>query len=115
MLLGRSTMSKSAKIYGGTALALVAFPLLVGLWGGTSSAIIAIVLIGVGGYGFAVCLLLASFWHRYRHGTWPVEITDGSTATRRGDPRAGNCESNEARYSASHDLQGWLKRFFSSV
>lgn len=108
-------MSKSAKIYSGAALALIAFPLLVGLWGGTSSAIIAIMLIGVGGYGFAVCLLLASFWHRYRHGTWPIEITGGSSATRQGDPRAGNCGSSEARYSASHVLQGWLKRFFPSV
>jgi hypothetical protein len=107
-------MSMSAKIYSGAALVLVAFPLLVGLWGGSSSAIIAIMLIGVGGYGFAVCLLLASFWHRYRYGTWPVVIAAGPSDTLETEPGAGGREPGGARYRTSHALQGWLKRLSSS-
>lgn len=108
-------MSKSAKIYGGAALVLVAFPLLVAVWGGTSSAIIAILLIGAGGYGFAVCLLLASFWHRYRHGAWPIEIAASPTASWPHDAKAANSESGNSYYRVGQPLLGWLKRPSSNL
>src|SRR3546814_10511372 len=62
---GASMMSKSAKIYSTLALVLIGFPLFLALWSGTS-AIMAMLLIGAGADIVAVCLLVASFWHRYR-------------------------------------------------
>src|SRR3546814_18385051 len=70
---GACMMSKSAKIYGTLALVLIGFPLFLALWSGIS-AIMAILLIGAGAYIVAVCLLVASFWHRYFRGSWPIEI-----------------------------------------
>src|SRR3546814_21109220 len=61
---GACMMSKSAKIYSTLALVLIGFPLFLALWSGTS-AIMAILLIGAGASIVAVCLLVASFWHRY--------------------------------------------------
>ena len=103
-------MTKSTKIYGGAALVLVVMPLLVSFWGGTSAAIIAILLIGAGGYGFSVCLLLASFWHRYRRGTWPLEFTDESPGLPQPDARAADGRSDQSNYRISQPLLGWLKR-----
>src|SRR3546814_14842141 len=70
---GACTMSKSAKIYGTLTLVLIGFPLFLTFWSG-ASAIMAILLIGAGSYTIAVCLLVASLWHRYRRGAWPIEI-----------------------------------------
>jgi hypothetical protein len=106
-------MSKSAKIYGSAALVLIAFPLLVALWGGTSSAIIAILLIGAGGYGFVVCLLLGSFWYRFRRGTWPLEFAEGTATSRHQD--AGAIDGDGTQYRVRQPLLGWLKKPFSNV
>ena len=108
-------MSKSAKIYGGAALVLVAFPLLVALWGGTSSAIIAILLIGAGGYGFTVCLLLGSFWHRYRRGVWPIEFGERTATSWPRSAGAADGETDGAQYRISQPLLDWLKKPFSNV
>jgi hypothetical protein len=80
-------MSKSAKIYGTLALVLIGFPLFTTFWSG-ASAIIAILLIGAGSYAIAVCLLVASLWHRYRRGAWPIEIREEPPLPRRYPYRA---------------------------
>ncbi len=122
-------MSKSAKMYIGAALVLIAFPLVLALWNGTS-AIVAILLIGVGVYAFAVCLLVASFWHRHHFGTWPVEIAEDPTmswrypysedaALENAGPAeragAGDADESGIRYRVSHAMLGWLRRFSSNV
>lgn len=124
-------MSKSAKIYGTLALVLIGFPLFLALWSGTS-AIMAILLIGAGAYIAAVCLLVASFWHRYFRGSWPIEIGEdppppspysyakeasGQRRTAREADRAddGRAESQSLRYRVSQSCQGWLRRFSSNV
>ena len=119
-------MSKSAKAYGAAGLALIAFPLLVALWSG-ASAILAILLIGLAAYAIAVCLLIACFWHRYQYGSWPVEF-EGSALERqryplsaqasvdsRESPKPQPAADDEASYSVSPALLGWLRRFSSHV
>lgn len=108
-------MSKSAKVYGGAALILIVFPLLVALWGGTSSAVIAVLLIGAGAYGFAVCLLLGSFWHRYRHGTWPVEIGEAEAVAWGPSGSAAASENSPPRYRVSQTLESWVKKKPSNI
>jgi hypothetical protein len=123
-------MSKSTKIYGLAALILVAFPLVLAFWSG-ASAIMAILLIGVGAYGFAVCLVIASFWHRHRYGSWPIEIEeDPTTAAQKypysaeaapesarldGQAESGDGRGSGIRYRANNAVQGWLRRFSSNV
>jgi len=68
-------MSRNAKAYGAAALVLIAFPLLISLWSG-NMALLAILLIGVGAYAAGVCFLIAAFWYRHRHGTWPIEVPE---------------------------------------
>lgn len=108
-------MSKSAKIYAGAALVLVGLPLVFGLWSGSSAAIMAIALLGIGGYGFAVCLLVAGFWHRYRHGAWPVDVDDEPTGMRQKESRGGTSENRRLLYRANRVLLSWLNRHFSNV
>lgn len=108
-------MSKSAKIYAGAALILIVFPLVVGLWSGASAATIAIVLLGISGYGFAVCLLAAGLWHRYWYGTWPVDIDDGPTHLRQSETTGAGRENRGFLYRANQVLVSWLNRHFSNV
>jgi hypothetical protein len=116
-------MSKSAKIYGTLALVLIGFPLFLTFWSG-ASAIIAILLIGTGSYTIAVCLLVASLWHRYRRGAWPIEIREEPPLPRRYPyrakshfrrARAGNGDRRGLRYRVSQSWLGWLRRFSSHV
>jgi len=108
-------MSKSAKIYTGAALALIAFPLVIGLWSGSSAAIMAIALLGIGGYGFAVCLLVAGFWHRYCYGAWPIDIDAGPDDRRQQGPGEGERENRGFLYRANQVLLSWFNRHFSNV
>jgi len=121
-------MSKSARLYGAAALVLIGFPLLLAFWSSTS-AIVAILLFGVGAYAAAVWLLIASFWHRHRYGTWPVEILNDPTLAPRlpraaedaleagGSARARALDPEEAdeRYRPSRAMQGWFSRFSSNL
>jgi len=121
-------MSKSARLYGAAALVLIGFPLLLAFWSSTS-AIIAVLLLGVGAYAVAVWLLIASFWHRHRYGTWPVEILDDPTLAPRfpqpaeealegaGSPRARHLVAEDAdeRYRMSRVMQDWFRRFSSNL
>lgn len=108
-------VSKSAKIHAAVASVLVVFPLLVALLMSTSAAVIAVVLIGVGGYGFAVCLLVAGFWHRYRYGVWPFEFGDEPTGLRQEDSRGASHENRGLFYRAHQVLLAWLSKNFSNV
>ena len=119
-------MSKSVKAYGAAALVLIAFPLLVALWSG-ASAILAILLIGLAAYAIAVCLLIACFWHRYQYGSWPVEFEGSAQEQQRyppsaqtsvesgGSPKPQPTDDDEASYSVSPALLGWLRKFSSHV
>ena len=108
-------MSKSAKIYTGAALALIAFPLAIGLWSGSSAAIMAIALFGIGGYGFAVCLLVAGFWHRYCYGAWPVDIDDAPDGRQQQEPIEGDRDNHGLLNRANQVLLSWFNRHFSNV
>ena len=113
-------MSKSAKLYLGGALGLIGFPLLLSLWS-PASALLAIVIIGLGAYAVAACFLLASFWHRSHYGSWPIEIEEDPTRARRYpivlDPVEERSEpgARKAPYRLSDALQGWLRRHSSSA
>lgn len=108
-------MSKGTKVYAGAALVLVVFPMVLGLWSGSAAAIMAIALLGIGGYGFAVCLLIAGFWHRYRYGAWPVDIEDESHDLRQKESTEDVGEDRPLLYRANQLLLGWLNRHFSNV
>lgn len=108
-------MSKSAKIYTGAALVLVVFPLVIGLWSGSSAAIMAIALLGIGGYGFAVCLLIAGFWHRYRYGAWPFDVDEGPDDLRQKESRGAAGGNRRLLYRANQVLLSWLNRHFSNI
>lgn len=68
-------MSKSAKAYGAAALVLIGFPLLLSLWS-LSVAMMAILLLGIGAYATAVCVVLSSFLYRHLSGRWPLEFDE---------------------------------------
>lgn len=108
------------------ALVLVVFPVGLSFWSG-ASALLAILLIGVAGYAFAVCLLMASFWHRHRYGTWPIDIEGDPTMPERYPP-SGEVATESAglarrspddvgvgRYRFSHSIQRWLRKFSSNI
>jgi len=115
-------MSKSAKLYLGAGLALIAFPLILSLWS-SGSALMAILLIGLGAYAVATCFLFASFWHRFHYGNWPIELSEDPTRGRRyptafesrdeeewSTPPGPEAEEDEPPYKLSPALQGWLRR-----
>lgn len=108
-------MSKSAKIYTVAALVLVGLPLVLGLWSGSSAALLTIGLLGIGGYGFTVCLLVAGVWHRYRYGAWPIDIDEEMRDRHRAEREGASGEDRRLFYRANRVLMGWLNRNFSNV
>lgn len=108
-------MSKSTKVYTGAVLILIVFPAVLGLWFGSAAAIMAIALLGIGGYGFAVCLLIAGFWHRFRYGAWPGDIEEESPDRRLREAAAALGAERPLLYRVNQLLLGWLNRHFSNV
>ena len=116
-------MSKSAKLYLVTAFCLIGFPLILSFWS-LASALLAILMLGIGAYAVVACFLLASFWHLSHYGTWPIEFEEDPKhprryppevdpmegAASRGLPDVGERAENEVPYRLSDALRGWLHR-----
>ncbi len=121
-------MSKSAKLYLAAAVGLIGFPLILSFWS-PASALMAILILGIGAYAMAACFLLASFWHRSHYGTWPIEFEEDPTLPQRypaglepsadgvgqRPPVPSDRPDEEASYRLSDALQGWLRRRSSSA
>jgi len=121
-------MSKTARVYLIAGLVLVGFPVFLALWG-LAASVMAILMMGLGFYAVAVCLLCGCLWHRFHFGTWPIEIEDdpiederypigfeplgsGPRHRRRG---AGAGIASEVRYRLSATMQGLLRKLSSNV